>query len=132
MTPALSYLVYSVLLCWLMVIAASMVCAQGWTPVGLQRAFGNRDDLPPASPLGGRADRAAKNMLENLLLFGLLALAAHAAGKGADPRVATGAALFFWARVVYAPLYWLGVKYLRTAAWLVAVIGMAMIAGALL
>jgi uncharacterized MAPEG superfamily protein len=132
MTPALSYLVYSVLLCWLMVIAGSTVRAEGWTPRGLRRAFGNRDDLPEASPIGGRADRAAKNMLENLLLFGLLALAAHVAGQGADPRVATGAALFFWARVVYAPLYWLGVKYLRTAAWLVAVVGMAMIAGALL
>ncbi|HYE69941.1 MAG TPA: MAPEG family protein [Aquabacterium sp.] len=132
MTPALSYLVYSVLLCWLMIIAGSMVRSEGWTPIGLQRAFGNRDDLPAASPAGGRAERAAKNMLENLLLFGLLALAAHVAGKGADPRVATGAALFFWARVVYAPLYWLGVKYLRTAAWLVAVVGMAMIAGALL
>lgn len=132
MTPALSYIVYSVLLWWLMVIAASMVRAEGWTPSGLRRAFGNRDDLPEASPVGGRADRAAKNMLENLLLFGLLALAAHVAGKGDDPRVATGAALFFWARVVYAPLYWLGVKYLRTAAWLVAALGMAMIAGALL
>jgi uncharacterized MAPEG superfamily protein len=132
MTPALSYLVYSVLLCWLMVLAGSLVRAEGWTPAGMKRAFGNRDDLPEASPIGGRADRAAKNMLENLLLFGLLALAAHVAGKGTDPRVATGAALFFWARVVYAPLYWLGVKYLRTAAWLAAVVGMAMVAGALL
>ena len=132
MTPALSYLVWSIALCWLMVMIASMVRSEGWTPAGLLKAFGNRDDLGDASALAGRMDRAAKNMLENLLMFGLLALAAHVAGKGADPRVATGAALFFWARVVYAPLYWLGVKYLRTASWLAGVIGMAMITGALL
>ena len=58
MTPALSYLVYSIVLCWLMVLAGSLVRAEGWTPIGLQRAFGNRDDLPEASPMGGRADRA--------------------------------------------------------------------------
>jgi uncharacterized MAPEG superfamily protein len=131
MTAALNYLVWSILLCWLMVLAASMVRAEGWTPAGLMKAFGNRDDLGEASALAGRMDRAAKNMLENLLLFGLLVLAAHAAGKGAEPGVAAGAALFFWARLVYAPLYWAGVKFLRTGAWGVAVVGMLMIGRAL-
>ncbi|NRF66154.1 MAPEG family protein [Aquincola sp. S2] len=131
MSAALTYLVLSVALCWLMLIAASMVRSEGWTPRGLLKAFGNRDDLGEASALAGRMDRAAKNMLENLLLFGLLVLAAQAAGKGADPRVATGAMLFFWARLAYAPLYWAGVKFLRTAVWAIGVIGMLMIGVAL-
>lgn len=132
MTPALSYLVWSIVLCWLMVLVASLVRAEGWTSAGLLKAFGNRDDLGDASALAGRMDRAAKNMLENLLFFGLLVLTAQAAGKGADSGVATGAMLFFWARVVYAPLYWAGVKFLRTGAWAAAVVGMLMIGRALL
>ena len=131
MSADLNWLLASAILTWLMLLAASLLRARGWTPAGMKIAFGNRDDLPAPTPMAGRADRAAKNMLENLLLFALLVLAAHAAGK-ADARVAQGAALFFWGRLAYAPLYWLGIPYLRTLAWLVAVIGMAMIVFALL
>lgn len=131
MTPDLNWLLASAILTWVMLLMASLARAQAWTPAGMRIAFGNRDDLPEPSPMAARADRAAKNMLENLLLFALLVLAAHAAGR-ADARVAQGAALFFWARLAYAPIYWLGIPYLRTLAYAAGVAGMAMILLALL
>lgn len=130
MTDDLKWLVYSVALALLMVLASSLLRARAWTPAGLALALGNRDNLPPATALHGRADRASKNMLESLLFFTALLLAAHAAGK-ADGRVLLGAQLFFWARLVYAPLYWAGIPYLRTLAWGAALLGMGMVASVL-
>jgi uncharacterized MAPEG superfamily protein len=43
-----------------------------------------------------------------------------------------GALIFFWARVVHALIYLLGVPWLRTGAWAVSVVGMVMIAMQLL
>ena len=127
MTAALNWLLASAILTFVMLLAASMARARGWTPAGMKVAFGNRDDVPEPTPMAARGDRAAKNMLENLLLFAVVVLAAHAAGKGGDTRVAQGAALFFWSRLVYAPTYWLGIAYLRTLAWAGGIVGMVMI-----
>ena len=38
-----------------------------------------------------------------------------------------GTALYFWARVVYVPLYAFGVPYVRGLVWLVSIAGLAMI-----
>jgi uncharacterized MAPEG superfamily protein len=126
MTGDLSLVAYATLLSWVMLLTASLVRARAWTPAGLKIAFGNRDDLPVASPVAGRAERAARNMLENLVFFVALVLAAHAAGVS-DPRVELGAKIFFWARVVYFPVYLAGIIYLRTLVWAVSVAGLVMI-----
>lgn len=128
---AVHYLVWSAILTFAMLGAASLFRSQGWTWPGMQLAFGNRDNLPPATPLAGRAHRAAMNMLENLVLFTALIAAVHFAGKANAPQVQTGAALFFWARLLYWPCYLAGVVYLRTGIWLVSVVGLAMIAAAM-
>jgi uncharacterized MAPEG superfamily protein len=129
--PDLAYVVYSAALTWLMTMTASLLRARAWTPKGLVIAFGNRDDLPAPTPLAGRADRAAKNMLENLVLLTAVLLAARA--SGADTRqIAPGVALFFWARVAYFPVYLAGIPYLRTALWGVSVAGLVIIARAAL
>jgi len=132
MNTDLSWLAASAILAWVMLLVASLWRARAWTPAGMTLAFGNRDNLPEPSPAVARADRAAKNMLESLLLFAVLLLAAHAAGKGAEPRLAQAAQLFFWSRLAYAPLYWLGITYLRTLAWVGGIVGMAMIVSVLL
>ena len=75
----------------------------------------------------GRAKRAHLNMLENMVLFSALVLIAAVAGK-ANAMTAMGALIFFWARLLYAVIYLLGVPWLRTLAWFVSVIGMVMIA----
>ena len=38
-----------------------------------------------------------------------------------------GAQLFFWARLVYAVVYLIGIPWLRTGVWTVSVIGMILI-----
>ena len=66
-------------------------------------------------------------MIENLVLFAALVLIAAVAGK-ANATTAMGAMIFFWARLAYAVIYLIGIPWLRTLAWFVSVIGMAMIA----
>ena len=131
MPITLTLVIYMAILTWLTLLAASLIRVKGWTFAGTMIAFGNRDKLPEATPLAGRAARTAQNTMENFVLFAAIALAAHAAGV-ASPRVVTGAQVFFWARVLYVPVYYAGIVYLRTAVWLVSIIGLAMmIAGVL-
>jgi len=121
----LHYLALSALLTWFMLVTASMLVSRSWTPAGTVLAFGNRDAVPAPSPLAGRAERAARNMLENLLLFVALLAAVRFSGK---PAPASAAALFFWARVAYFAVYLAGLRYVRTAVWVVSIVALAQIA----
>lgn len=121
----LHYLALSAVLTWLMLITASLLRSRSWTPAGAKVAFGNRDDVPEPSPLAGRADRAARNMLEGLLLFTALLAAVR---LGGEPAPAGAAALFFWARVLYFGVYLAGITYVRTAVWIASVVALARIA----
>ncbi|MGQ0675714.1 MAG: MAPEG family protein [Rhodospirillales bacterium] len=94
--------------------------------VGLPALAGNREGLPEITGWAGRAIRAHRNMLENLVLFAALVLAGHAAGK-LNATTALGAQLFIWARLGYALVYLVGVPWLRTAVWAVSVVGLIMI-----
>ena len=123
-------LALSTILTWLMLGLSSALRTRGWEPGGMARAFGNRDDLAEPTPLAGRADRAAKNMVESLLMFVALVAAVHFAGK-ANAQAQLGANIFLWARVAYWPCYLAGIKVLRTLIWLVGIAGLAMIALAL-
>ncbi len=109
----------------LMLLVASAFCAKAWTPPGAEIAFGNRENLPVALGPAGRSDRAAKNMMEGMIMFLAAVLAAQIAGKA--PQAALGATVFFWARLVYWPVYAAGIIYLRTAVWFVSIIGIGMI-----
>ena len=129
MPKLLSLVVCTAVLTWLMLLVASLIRARAWTPKGLMLAFGNRADLPEATQLAGRDQRAASNTLEDFVLFASLALTAQLAGATGE-RVLMGAEVFLWARIAYIPVYLLGVPFLRTAVWAVGVVGMGlMIAG---
>jgi uncharacterized MAPEG superfamily protein len=128
MSPDLTYLLYSTILCFVQVLIAA---SGANTQVGLPTLAGNREGLPDIVGWAGRARRAHLNMLENLLLFSALVLIAAVAGK-ANATTAMGAMIFFWARLAYAVIYLIGIPWLRTLAWFVGVIGMAMIAWVLL
>ena len=123
MTADLQMLVWSAALALLQMVVAS-VGAQG--QVGLPALAGNREDLPAITGWAGRARRAHANMLENLVVFAIVILVAHAAGK-ANATTALGAALFFWGRLAYAILYVAGIPWVRTAAWAVALAGILLI-----
>ena len=131
MNSSLNLVVYSALLTWVTILVAATIRTRGWTPQGLMLIFGNRDNPPAATPLAGRAERAAKNTLANFALFAALVIVAEMIAVNVR-LVGTGAMLFFWARVVYVPVYLIGIPYLRTLVWLVSVIGMGMIAAATL
>jgi uncharacterized MAPEG superfamily protein len=131
MSMTLKYLACTAILTWLVLLVASAIRARAWTPEGIRIAFGNREDLPPATGLAGRAERTARNTLENFVLFATLALAAQVAGANAA-QTEMGAAIFFWSRVAYVPVYLLGIIYLRTAIWLVSLYGLWLILKGLL
>ena len=128
MSPDLTYLLYSVVLCFVQVLIAASGANQ---QVGLPTLAGNREGLGEIKGWAGRARRAHLNMIENMVLFAVLVLIAAASGK-ANATTAMGAMIFFWARLAYAVIYLIGIPWLRTAAWFVSVIGMAMIAWVLL
>ena len=79
----------------------------------------------------GRARRAHLNMLESLPLFIALVLVAHIANRGNGVTL-LGEALFFWARLVYAIIYIVGIPWLRTLVWAVSVAGLILIFSQLL
>jgi uncharacterized MAPEG superfamily protein len=124
MSPELKYLLFSVLLTFVQVLIAAAAANQ---VVGLTALAGNREDVPVMTGFAGRAKRAHLNMLENMVLFSALVLIAVVAQK-TNATTAMGALIFFWARLVYAVIYLIGVPWLRTLAWFVSVIGMVMVA----
>jgi len=111
---------------WLLIMMAGMARLHAWTPRGMLVAFGNREGIVTGEGFIGRTDRAAKNMLENLVIFTALALVAQVGGV-TDPHVELGARIFYWARIVYIPIYMIGIPYARTAVWSISVIGMGLI-----
>lgn len=125
MNKLLTLVVYMSVLTWVSIIAASMLRAKGWTLKGMIYMMGNRDEALQVSPMSRRADRAASNTKENFLLFIALALAAYASGAQ-SPLVEQGASLFFLARVIYLPVYYLGIPYVRSLVWVAGLIGLVM------
>ena len=123
MKPELTWLLWSVLLAFVQVLVA----VQGaMLQVGLPKLAGNREGMPEITGWAGRAARAQRNMVENLLLFAVLVLIAVAAGR-TNAATLLGAQLFFWARLAYAGVYVAGIPWLRTGVWAVSVAGMLLI-----
>ena len=123
MTPDLQMLVWSAALALVQMLVA---VAGAQTQLGLPMLAGNREDLPAVTGWGGRARRAHLNMLESLVVFAIVVLVAHVAGR-ANESTALGAMLFFWGRVAYAIIYVVGLPWLRTAAWAVSIAGIVII-----
>ncbi len=118
----LQLVVWAVALCVVQMLIAA-ITAQ--LQVGLPALVGNREDVPPLKGLAGRAQRAHRNMLENLLLFAALALVVAVAGR-ANAMTLLGAQLFFWARLAYAAIYLIGIPWARTGAWAVSMVGLVL------
>ncbi|WP_243042307.1 MAPEG family protein [Dyella sedimenti] len=99
---------------------------------GLAWNVGNREGEPP--PLSGsaaRAERASRNYLETFVFFAAAVLAVVLAQRG-NANSAWGVQLYFWARLVYLPLYAIGIPYLRTLVWTVSLVGIVLVLSALL
>ena len=130
MTALLELTVYFTVWTLITVVVGAAIRNQEWTKEGRDIGLGNRDNLKEATPMGGRAERAAKNSVEAAVFFVPLALVANAAGL--DAEVMLGAQIAFWARIAYVPIYIAGIKYLRSFVWIVGVVGYAMMVAAML
>jgi uncharacterized MAPEG superfamily protein len=127
MTIELTMLVWSVVLGLVQIaIATSFSVGQrglGWTA-------GARDATPPLTGVSARLDRARANFLETFPFFVAAVLVAQLLQRH-DATTMLGAQLYFWARLVYVPLYAAGIPYLRTLTWAVSMVGIVLLLVAL-
>ena len=121
MTTELTVLGWSVVLFAIHMMVQS---APALRDQGLAFNAGPRDD--PKPPLGKTAERAKRtfeNFKETYPVFIALALGLAITGRGGG-LAATGAWLWFGARIVYLPLYVFGIPWLRTLAFGAAIAGL--------
>jgi uncharacterized MAPEG superfamily protein len=119
----LTMLAWGIALALVQIVLQAMLCS---LDVGLPYAVGSQDGgLTEKGAVAGRSRRALRNMLETFPLFAALALAVVASNK-AGGLAATGATLWFWARVVYVPIYLAGIPVLRTVVWGASIAGLVM------
>ena len=117
------------LLAWAIVLGLVHALATGQVATaqhGLRDNLGPRDDQRPVTGVGGRVQRAFANYMQTFPFFAAAVLVAHIAGRHSWATV-MGAQLYFWARIVYVPLYAAGVPVLRTVAFVVGLVGIVMI-----
>jgi uncharacterized MAPEG superfamily protein len=130
MTKTLMIVAELAVINWALIVTASLIKAKAWQPAGMKAALGNREEAVDCHGFPARTERAAKNMLENMVLFTAIALVA-AVGGVTDPHVELGARIFYWARLAYIPIYMIGIPVARTAVWAISIIGMGMIFAAI-
>ncbi len=94
---------------------------------GTKWNMGARDEsLPPPEPLVGRLARAQANFFETFPMAAFAILIVTIAGR-TDGWTAAGAILWLAMRVLYLPVYALGIPKLRTVIFLLSVVGIALI-----
>lgn len=99
---------------------------------GLKWNASARDGMAaPLTGIAARVDRATRNFLETFVFFAAAVLAVVVAQKTSS-WTALGAQVYFWARLVYLPVYTAGIPYLRTLAWAVGLYGLLQVIAALL
>jgi uncharacterized MAPEG superfamily protein len=124
MNVELQMLVWSVALGLVQaIIAATGMLGQR----GLDWAASPRDNaLGPMVGVAGRLERARANFMETFALFVAVVLAGCILQRHTATTV-LGAQLYFWARLVYVPVYALGIPYLRTLIWAASIVGIVML-----
>jgi uncharacterized MAPEG superfamily protein len=128
MTVELKYLAWSIALGIVYVLVAATL---GTAQRGLDWNVGNRDGATkPLTGAAARAHRASRNFLETFPFFAAAVLAVVLV-KGNTTHTALGAMLYFWARLIYLPIYIIGIPYLRTLVWAVSLWGLLQVLWAL-
>jgi uncharacterized MAPEG superfamily protein len=94
---------------------------------GMDWNVGARDEeLPPPQPVAGRLARAQANFYETFPLYAAAALVVSVSHLN-NPMTAIGAWLWLAGRILYLPLYAFGVRYARSLAWGVALVGIILV-----
>lgn len=128
MTIELTMLLYSVILLLVLILIPA---AESIIRNGAMAQAGPRDNLPDPSVFNKRATRLKNNMIENMMLFAPLVLLASLTGVSTGNTI-LGAQIFFYARIIHAVIYLAGLPMIRPLAWMVSLVGIIMIALALL
>ena len=124
----LKMLLYSVCLGLVMLMIATHLTTK---QRGIAWNVSPRDKpMPELTGMAGRMDRAFKNFKETFVFFAAAILMVQATTL-ANHTSGLGAQIYFWARVVYVPLYAAGIPVLRSLVWLVSIIGLVMVLTAL-
>lgn len=118
------------MLCWSTVLALVQLVIATTLAVndrGMAYATGPHDTpAPPVKVITGRLLRAFHNFRETFVYFAVAVLLVTLLNK-TSATTALGAQLYFWARLVYVPIYAAGISFVRTAVWTVSVIGLVMV-----
>ena len=122
MTPELTYLTYAVIL-----LIAHMLIQATFSDLskGIGWALGPQDEPREPHVIAARLERALRNYVYNLPAFIALALMLKVTELG-TAATATGAALWFWARIAYVPAYASGIPLVRSIAWFASLGGLIM------
>lgn len=121
MSLELTLLIWSVGLA----IAQLLVAFAGVTlEFGLPDIPGNRK--PPMTAWAGRAQHASRDMLESLVLFAILVVAAELTNRS-NASTGLGAEVFFVTRAIYAIVAVIGMPWLRAAVWCIATAALVLI-----
>ncbi len=122
MTPELTYLTYAVLL---LIVHMFVQATLSNLSKGLDWALGSQDEPRDQNAIAGRVQRALTNYVYNLPAFIALALMLKVTDLGTT-TTATGAAVWFWARVAYIPAYASGIQMIRSIAWFTSLVGLTL------
>lgn len=128
MAIEMSMLVWSVVLG---LVQIAIAAAGSVSQRGLAWAAGARDgEARPLTGIVARLSRASSNFLETFPFFIAAVFAAYVLQRH-DGMTMLGAQLYFWARLVYVPVYAAGIPYLRTLVWTVSIVGIVLMLVAL-
>jgi uncharacterized MAPEG superfamily protein len=124
MTPELLMLALSVVLGFVHIIVSAIATTHQY---GAKWNLSARDaPMPPLEVIAGRLQRALHNFLETFPLFAASVLIADATNRHGAMAV-WGSQLYFYARVLYLPIYAAGLPVIRTVVWSVAALGILMV-----
>lgn len=93
---------------------------------GNRYTMGPRDEDLRRTGVAGRLDRAQRNFLETFSIFSVCVLLVHLTAVYGSLSY-WGSILYLVGRVVYLPLYALGVPWLRSFSWNLATLGLVLV-----
>lgn len=130
MSSEIYWLVCTVLLTMIMVVPYAVYRVR---KIGVVQLF--MKPLPGDDPFDDawphRAYRAHMNAFEGIALFAPIAIAVHVTGMS-NEITSYSAMVYFFSRLIYAPLYYFNVPIFRTVIWFVGLIAIFLMAYQLL
>jgi uncharacterized MAPEG superfamily protein len=94
--------------------------------VGNAYSVGPRDEGLQPTGMAGRLDRAQRNFLETFPIFAAAVVLLEVLGRTGSGLSEWGVGLYLAGRVLFLPLYALGLPWVRTFSWNLATLGLVL------